>query len=82
MAGAVAGVVMYSRPRCGLCDAARAVILAERDRTPFAFEEIDVESDDALELEYGARLPVVVVDGEELFEISVDKESFAAAVRR
>ncbi len=77
-----AHVLMYSRPRCGLCDEARAVILAERGRTSFEFKEVDVEGDDALELEYGIRIPVVMVDGEERFEISVDPAAFAAAVRR
>jgi len=76
----VVRVVLYSRPRCGLCDEARDVILAQRERTPFAFEEIDVEGDDALEMEYGVRIPVVLVEGEELFEVSVDASEFAAAV--
>ncbi|HEX9122755.1 MAG TPA: glutaredoxin family protein [Actinomycetota bacterium] len=75
-------VVMYSRPGCGLCDEARDVILGERRRTPFVFREVDVTGDDALELEFGIRIPVVVVDGEELFEIRVDPAAFAAAVGR
>ncbi|HSJ51579.1 MAG TPA: glutaredoxin family protein [Actinomycetota bacterium] len=69
-------VVMYSRPGCGLCDEAREVILAERARTPFRFEEIDVTGDDRLDLEYGIRVPVVLVDGEEEFEIRVDAATF------
>lgn len=73
-------VVLYSRKRCGLCDEARDVILAERERTPFAFEEIYIEGDDALELEYGIRIPVVLVDGQERFEISVEPAAFARAV--
>lgn len=74
---------MYSRPGCGLCDEAREVILAERERgvVPFAFEEVDVSADDALELEYGIRIPVVLVDGEERFEIRVEPRAFAEAVR-
>jgi glutaredoxin-like protein DUF836 len=72
---------MYSRPGCGLCDEARGVILAERRRTPFEFEDVDVSGDDALELEYGIRIPVVLVDGEERFEISLDPGAFAATVR-
>jgi hypothetical protein len=72
---------MYSRPGCGLCDEAREVILAERARTPFAYEELDVSGDDALELEYGIRVPVVLVDGRERFEIRVDPAAFALAVR-
>ncbi len=73
-------VVLYSRERCGLCDEAREDMLAERERTPFTFEEIDVQGDDALEIEYGIRIPVVLVDGEERFEISVDPGAFTAAV--
>lgn len=74
-------VLLYSRPGCHLCDDARAVILAERARTPFAFEEIDISGDHALELEYGIRIPVVLVDGEELFELRVDPRGFARLVR-
>jgi len=73
-------VLMYSRPRCGLCDEAREVIMTERARTPFGYRELDVSGDDALELEYGIRIPVVLVDGQELFEIRVDADRFAEAV--
>jgi len=74
-------VVLYSRPGCGLCDEAQAVILAERARTPFAFTEVDVSTDDELERAYGIRIPVVVVDGEEAFEVRVDPAAFAALLR-
>jgi hypothetical protein len=77
-----ADVVMYSRPGCGLCDEAREVILRERRSTAFAFREVDISGDDALELAYGIRIPVVVVDDQELFEIRVDPGGFEAAVRR
>jgi glutaredoxin len=70
-------VVLYSRPGCHLCDEAREILVAEQARTPFALEEIDVETDDALELEYGIRIPVVAIDGEEAFEISVDRAALA-----
>ena len=70
-------VVLFSRPGCHLCDVAREVLLEARQRTPFAFEEVDIERDDDLELEYGIRIPVVEVDGEERFEISVDPDELA-----
>ncbi|MGA9161195.1 MAG: glutaredoxin family protein [Actinomycetota bacterium] len=73
-------VLMYSRPGCGLCDEAREVIRAQRVRTPFDYQEVDVSVDDALELEYGIRVPVVLVDGRELFEIRVDARRLAEAV--
>ena len=73
-------VVLYSRPGCHLCDVAREAILSQRERLGFAFEEIDIESDEELELEYGIRIPVVEVDGEEAFEITVDAERLARMV--
>jgi hypothetical protein len=56
------------------------VLEAQRARTPFDLREIDVETDDALELAYGIRVPVVLIDGEERFEIAVDPRAFAAAI--
>jgi glutaredoxin len=76
----VATVVLYARPGCHLCDVARQVIEGVRAATPFGFEEIDIEDDDALLRDYGIRIPVVAVDGEELFEISVDPAALRAAV--
>jgi len=65
-------VLLYSRPGCGLCDEAREVILAARASVPFDLREVDVSGDDALELEYGIRIPVVLIDGVERFEVRVD----------
>ena len=70
-------VVLYSRAGCHLCDVAREAILRQRERSSFVFEEIDVEGDDELELEYGIRVPVVEIDGEETFEVTVDPEELA-----
>jgi glutaredoxin len=73
-------VVLYSRPGCHLCDVAREAILALRERLGFEFDEVDIEADDELELEYGIRIPVVEVDGEEAFEVTVDAEQLARLV--
>ena len=73
-------VVLYSRPGCHLCDVARETILSQRERLGFEFIEVDIEADDELELEYGIRIPVVEVDGEEAFEVTVDAERFAGMV--
>ena len=71
-------VRLYARPGCHLCDVAREVIEAERGRSGFTFEEVSVEGDDRLELEYGVRIPVVTVDGVERFEVEVDPAELAA----
>ena len=70
-------VILYSRPGCHLCDVARETVLSLRERLGFAFDEVDIEGDDELELEYGIRIPVVEVDGEEAFEVTVDMARLA-----
>src|SRR5262249_38732591 len=77
---AVTTVVLYARDGCHLCDEARRVIEEGRGAATFAYTEIDIEVDDALIRDYGIRIPVVAVDGEELFEISVDPAALRAAV--
>ena len=74
-------VVLYAREGCHLCETARAVILAERSRSAFEFDEVDIESSDELVKEYGIRIPVITLDGDERFEIEVDPAAFAADVR-
>jgi glutaredoxin len=77
----VRSVVLYARPGCHLCDEARQVILRVRRRAAFTFDEIDIETDDELVREYGIRIPVVAVDGEERFEIAVDAVELERLVR-
>ncbi len=69
-----AGLVLLGKAGCHLCDDARAVL--ERVRTPFS--EVDITSDDALHAAYLERIPVVLLDGVERFELFVDE----AALRR
>jgi glutaredoxin len=73
-------VVLYSRPGCHLCDVARQTIEGVRVRLGFDFREVSIEGDDALEREYGIRIPVVLVDGHERFEIAVDADELAKLV--
>jgi hypothetical protein len=73
-------IVLYSRPGCGLCDEAREVIEEQRALTPFDLEEVDISGDDAMELEYGIRIPVVEIEGDEVFEILVDPAELARLV--
>ncbi|HCO02455.1 MAG TPA: NrdH-redoxin [Actinobacteria bacterium] len=72
----MAGVRMFSRRSCHLCDDARAIIQAERSRRAFDFEEIFIDGDEGLERTYGLRVPVVEVDGTEEFEYRVEPARF------
>ena len=66
-------VTLYGRPGCHLCDVARAVLERVRADAPFELREIDIEGDDELFKRYLERIPVVCLDGEELFEYHVDE---------
>jgi hypothetical protein len=67
-------VVLYGRPGCHLCDDARAALHRVQARTPFVLEEIDIERDASLLRRFLERIPVVSVDGEEVFDFFVDEE--------
>ena len=66
-------VTLYCKPGCHLCDDARAVVERVRAERPFELEEVDVSVDPALHREYGERIPVLALDGVELFEFHVEE---------
>jgi hypothetical protein len=66
-------VTLYGRPECHLCDEAREAILALRaEGRRFELREVNIESDDRLHRLYLERIPVVLVDGEEVSELALD----------
>jgi glutaredoxin len=65
-------VVLYGKAGCCLCDDAKAVLDEVRRRRPFDLTEVDISLDPVLHARYGERIPVVVVAGEEAFELGVD----------
>jgi glutaredoxin len=67
-------VVLYSRPGCHLCEDAKAML----ERAGVAFAEHDIEADDALFRRYLERIPVIVIDGDEAFELVVDEADLRA----
>ncbi|MGI8596403.1 MAG: glutaredoxin family protein, partial [Thermoleophilaceae bacterium] len=69
-----AAVTLYGKPGCCLCDEARAVVAQVRAAHPFALEEVDITFDPVLERRYREQIPVLVVDGEEVFRYRVDAE--------
>jgi glutaredoxin len=69
----VATVTVYSRPDCHLCADAVASLAALQPELGFALEERDISADEALLRAYFERIPVVLLDGEELFDFFVDE---------
>ena len=66
-------VTLYTRDGCHLCDEARRALERVRGEVPFELGEVDIESDERLHRAYLERIPVVEVDGRELFEYFVDE---------
>jgi hypothetical protein len=66
-------VVLYGRSGCCLCDEAREVIERVRSRRPFVLRERDIDDDAALLRAYLERIPVIAIDGREVFELRVDE---------
>ncbi|HEX8582252.1 MAG TPA: glutaredoxin family protein [Acidimicrobiales bacterium] len=64
-------VTIYTRAGCHLCEEAERVLRAEQAAAGFALELVDIDRDPELARRYGVRVPVVAVDGEELFEYEV-----------
>jgi glutathione S-transferase len=73
----MASVTLYGKPGCHLCDEARAVLVEALAGRDVDLEEVDVTLDPVLERRYGERIPVLAVDGDELFEYVVDARALA-----
>jgi glutaredoxin len=69
----MAVVTLYGKPGCHLCDDARAAVARVGVQRSFELREVDVTLDPVLFREYGERIPVLALDGEELFEFHVDE---------
>jgi glutaredoxin len=65
-------LTLYGKAGCHLCEEARQVVEAVRSERPFDLREVDVSLDPELHRRFGERIPVVELEGEELFEFRVD----------
>jgi len=66
-------LILYTRAGCCLCEDAQEVLLRVRGRHPFELEVRDIERDESWHRAYLERIPVVAIDGEEVFELFVDE---------
>lgn len=59
-------VIIYGRVRCHLCDEMWEDLQPLLRQCAHRLQVIDVDSDPQLRARYGLRVPVLVVDGEEV----------------
>jgi glutaredoxin len=70
-------LTLYGKPDCHLCDDARTALERMRAEYPFQLVEKDITQDDDLHRRYLERIPVIALDGEELFDHFVDEVALA-----
>ena len=75
-------VTLYGKPGCHLCEEARTVVERVRAEHPFDLREVDVTLDPELNRAYGERIPVLELDGQELFEFFVDEADLSRRIAR
>jgi glutaredoxin len=68
-------ITVYSRPDCHLCEDAMIALRGLQDELGFALQERDIDRDEALQRAYFERIPVIALDGEELFDYFVDEKA-------
>ena len=73
---AVRSVVLYERAGCHLCDEVRGLLDAMLG--PGAYQRVDIDTDDALILRYGFRVPVVTLDGADRLEAPMTESDLRA----
>lgn len=73
-------VTVYTRAGCTLCREAERIV-AEVAHGLAKVELVDIDADPSITERYTIRVPVVAVDGEELFEFHVDEQALRAALR-
>ena len=66
-------VTVYSKPDCHLCVEAIETLRRLQQEFGFELEERDISAEEALHRAYFERIPVIVLDGEELCEYFVQE---------
>jgi len=73
-------VVLYSAEGCHLCERARSTVAALRDELGFELEEIAIDDDPELEARFRELIPVVEIDGKEVFTYFVPPDALRRKV--
>jgi glutaredoxin len=76
-------ITVYSREDCHLCAVALSRIDEVSDETGVVVDvtEIEIDDDPELEAEYGDSVPVVFVEGDRVFEYTVDTDELAQVLK-
>ena len=73
-------VRLVTRAGCHLCDEAERALRRLAGELGFAYDEVDVDADPVLRVEYTDRVPVILLDGREHGYWRVEEARLRAAL--
>ncbi len=71
-------VILYSKPGCHLCDEMKAEILRADCSELYTLHVVNIESDPDLFAQYRHEIPVLSINGVEVFKHRLRSEEFRA----
>ena len=73
-------LTLYHRPGCHLCDDMRDALLAAQAAHVFQWREVDIDDDADLLARYGALIPVLCLDEQEICHYFLNPMALADAL--
>lgn len=77
-----AGLALYVRHDCSLCDELEALIRAELPAAARKIRRIDVDSDPVLRARFGMQVPVLTVGGRVAFKARARRDQVVPRIER
>jgi glutaredoxin len=74
-------ITLYSKADCHLCDIAKERIANVRRSESFELKTVDITEDPELFERYKERIPVVMLNGEEIFGYRVSEKQLRKKIR-
>lgn len=75
-------ITFYTKPNCPLCDKALEQIELARREVGFELQSINILEDEEIYFRYRYEIPVVCVDGEEIFRHRLTSEALVERIRK
>lgn len=74
-------VTIYSKKDCHLCDIAKETLLGLQQEFLFSLTEIDIEKDRQAYEKYKYLIPVIEIDGKEVFNYRINENELKKLLR-
>ena len=75
-------LVLYGRPDCPLCEEMEGIVGPIAATVGAVVEHINIETDPALEAQYGHDIPILFINGRKAFKHRVTAAELRARLRR